>query len=202
MTVPGRDSNVQLCPTLTSQPVSTGVSCLLARGKLAAQVLLLILGILTLGLLLFFQVVRWAGWEPYRVQGTSMEPTILQGSLVLTQATPSERLRPGDVAIFSASWAEVAGEQLRVVHRLIRVSPVEGGVLGYTQGDGSQIADPAPTLFRGQVKVVTTVVPYVGYAYTFVKQGCLLVVASVLALGLLFRFRSRRAYSSPESRVA
>ncbi len=140
------------------------------------------------------------GWSPYIVRGESMEPTIASRSLVLTRPVSAEAVRPGDVAVFAAPWAKVEGTPRTVVHRVVRVVPTDGGVLAYTRGDGSPVPDPEPALFQGSVRVVSTVIPYLGYldALMGTKGALILLFATVLGF-IALSHRSRKADDNPSS---
>ena len=176
-------------------PAGNGVMKVLAKSGVKAVPVFAVT--LSLVLLLSLLAIRWAGWDTYTLKGSSMEPTFSPGSLILTCQVPAEDLRAGDVTVFSAPWAKVNDDSVLVVHRLIDVSPAEGGFRGYTQGDGNNAIDPSPTLFSGRVDTVQAAVPFMGYVYSFIDDwGAVVTLLGIwvllilLALSLIHNWRS------------
>jgi signal peptidase I len=85
------------------------------------------------------------------VAGNSMRPTYAPGDLVITRAT--DQHEAGDVVLYRVPEGE-PGENLRVIHRIVRVNPDHTFV---TQGDNRDRADqwtPGPEDIEGEPRFV------------------------------------------------
>lgn len=92
------------------------------------------------------------------VQGGSMQPTISNGSLLITSPRPAGEVRPGDVVSI------VGTDHLRVTHRVVDVTAA--GIV--TRGDANRVSDGAP--YTGnQVDHVRAVIPALGSGLRWVS---------------------------------
>ncbi|NTW39385.1 MAG: signal peptidase I [Cellulomonadaceae bacterium] len=132
---------------------------------------------------------RVAGWQVLDVQGGSMEPTIANGSALLTMPADTSDVHPGDVISL------IGADGARVTHRVVDVDPTTGAIT--TRGDANQVNDAIPYAGKG-VDRVRFAVPFLGpvvgllelvAASTWVWTG---VVALVLALAPWERVLPRR----------
>lgn len=125
-------------------------------------------------------------YHAYVVLSGSMQPAIPKGSVVLSKAGPSERYRPGDIAVFHAPSIR---SKFPVVHRITKMYPnLEGVMVFETKGDANSNGDPwqLPTAFlQGKVVAVAPWLGYVMQAATH-KLG-FLVLASCLFLFVVLR---------------
>jgi len=129
------------------------------------------------------------GYHTYIVNGSSMEPTLSDGSVVVTHPTSTRALGPGDIVAYQAS-----PDSPPVLHRIISASDTEGERAFITQGDNNATADPRPITLAGSGDRMVYAVPYAGYVLNFAKSGPgrLLLVGGPL-LGLAFAYlRDRR----------
>jgi signal peptidase len=123
---------------------------------------------------------RLLGYGTYVIYGSSMEPAIPVGSLVVAAPADPEGLEVGDVVVFNSP-----SNGVRVTHRIVDI--VEQGDSRYirTKGDASPGDDPLQLDARAGVRQVVFHVPYLGYLVNFAKSPLgilLLVVAPALAL--------------------
>lgn len=139
------------------------------------------MALLCFGLVAAVTLLPLVGLSPLVVVGTSMEPTISDGSLILVRPVPAEAVKVGDVITFFAH------ERL-LTHRVIEVY---GGAepAFVTRGDGNLRNDPRlvrPAQLRGRL---VTAVPWVGLGYTRLGAGMnallLLPLVGVLTGALL-----------------
>ena len=167
------------------------------RWPLAISMLLL-LGVLLALLPVFGGLV---GWVPYVLHGKSMEPTISPGSLLLARSVAAERVHPGDVVAFPASWVPIGATPRTVVHRVVHLADKDGSLLGYTQGDNSPMPDPEPVLFQDRVQLVSFVVPYLGHVYEFVGGKGAFIVFLLTLLGIVALLDGKLPLASCSSMV-
>ena len=88
-----------------------------------------------------------AGWQLMVVTGDAMEPAICSGALTLVRKTPFERLREGDIIVFTQADGRLRAQRI--------ISTQRGGVL--TKGDHAPLPEAAPvteSMYRCQVKKV------------------------------------------------
>lgn len=105
-----------------------GLALALALAQTASWATLITLCILA-GLMMSGQMVAM------RVEGSSMQPSVSQGDLVLVWH--QSRYRAGDVVSYSASW--ISSDGPHVLHRIVREDPS-----GWTlKGDNNPVEDPA-----------------------------------------------------------
>ncbi len=145
--------------------------------------LLPVLGVLALLALLLATSAAsslW-GYRTYVIYGSSMEPTIKLGSLIVTKSVSTDDLEVGDIITFRSR-----GNQTTVTHRIVGVREEDGQRRFLTKGDASNGADPLEIQLEDGVRQVTYHLPYLGYFVDFAKGplGIILLVA-LPAIGLL-----------------
>lgn len=142
----------------------------MAKRALQGTLVVLLIGVAVL------VVGQIAGrWQVVEVQGGSMQPTIANGSAVLTTPSARAHLRPGDVVTM------IGEEGKRVTHRVVSVDPETAALT--TRGDANFVDDPE---FTGDVALVRAVVPGGGVVLRF--YGLLasnLWLLAAIALGLV-----------------
>ncbi len=153
-----------------------------ARGAGRMAGLLALLGVLALlGLLLAAAVApRLWGYQTYVIYGSSMEPTIKLGSLILAKPAQADDLQVGDIIIYRG------GNETTVTHRITGIREEDGNRFFLTKGDASYGSDPLETHLEGAVNRLAYHAPYLGYFVDFAKStpGIILLVA-LPAIGLL-----------------
>lgn len=144
--------------------------------------LLVIIGTLALlgTLLAAAAVPRILGYQTYVIYGSSMEPTIKLGSLIVTKPAKVDDLQVGDIIAFRS------GNETTVTHRITGIREEDGHRFFLTKGDASNGADPLETHLEGGVNRLAYHAPYLGYFVDFAKSTTGMILLVVLpALGLL-----------------
>lgn len=93
-------------------------------------------------------------WQLVEVQGGSMQPTIANGSAVLTVPSAPALLQPGDVVTM------VGDDGARVTHRVVSIDEETHALI--TRGDANFVDDAGQ--FAGEVEQVRAIVPGGGLA--------------------------------------
>ncbi len=149
-------------------------------GRLAR--LLVIIGTLALlgALLVTAAAPRILGYQTYVIYGSSMEPAIMLGSLIVTKPAKVDDLQVGDIIAFRS------GNETIVTHRITGIREEDGHRLVLTKGDASNGSDPLETHLEGEINRLAYHAPYLGYFVDFANStpGIILLVA-LPALGLL-----------------
>ncbi len=141
-------------------------------GRLAR--LLVALGVLALlGALLAAAAPRLLGYQSYVIYGSSMEPTIKLGSLILAQPVDVEELQVGDIIAFRTP------NEVTVTHRIIAIRNEDGQHYFKTKGDASTSSDPTEGRLEGRVHRLAYKLPYLGYFVDFANSttGIILLIA-------------------------
>lgn len=172
------------------------------RGWLLFRITLWAAAALLIASIAFTIVLSLDGQSSYVVRGTSMQPTIRPGSLVITRPVPAAQVRPMDVIVVAPRWAQLGAEPKFIIHRLLRVTPTEDGVFGYTWGDGTALPDPEPALLGNDVPVVETVIPLLGHLYGLMPSGAIPALALLVILPLLLLTTSTRPIARSTRRVS
>ena len=145
--------------------------------------LLPVLGVLALLALLLATIAApsLGGYRTYVIYGSSMEPTIKLGSLIVAKSVSVDDLDVGDIITFRTS-----GNETTITHRIVGVREEDGQRRFLTKRDASNGADPLETHLDGEASRLAYHVPYLGYFVHFAKGplGIILLVA-LPALGLL-----------------
>lgn len=129
----------------------------------------------------------WAGWwRTLEVQGGSMQPTISNGSLVVTTPRDVDQIGDGDVISF------VGADGKRVTHRVMAVDAETGEVT--TRGDANAVDDATP--YAGhRVDLVRVAVPGLGVALRAIAMlttNLWFIAGVVIAVMVLLPWRGRR----------
>jgi signal peptidase len=126
-----------------------------------------------------------SGYRAVILAGGSMEPSLDNGSMLITQRAAPLDMEPGDVITFRHPDSSTT-----ITHRIVSVRE-EGGARWFTlKGDANATADPNEVAFEQGRAAYRTVfaIPYLGYVLDFVagRLGILLLlVAPALGLGAL-----------------
>ena len=157
-------------------------------GRLAGVLAFLsVLGLTGL-LLVTAAAPRLWGYQTYVIYGSSMEPTIKLGSLILAKPANVGDLQVGDIIVFRS------GNETTVTHRITGIREEDGQRYFKTKGDATNGADPQEVRLEGGVHRLAYHVPYVGYFVDFAKSTTgmiLLVVLPALGLMALYLTNSR-----------
>jgi signal peptidase len=124
-------------------------------------------------------VAQLAGWMRLdEVQGGSMEPTITNGSLLVTVRADVDEISADDVVSIVVDGGK------RVTHRVVDVDHATGQVV--TRGDANNVADPTP--YTGErVDRVVAALPGLGVVARYGSEavrGPLLMLAAALSVVL------------------
>ena len=150
-------------------------------GRLASA--LASLGVLgLLGLLLATAAApRIWGYQTYVIYGSSMEPTIKLGSLIVAEPANVDDLQVGDIIVFHSP-----SNGTTVTHRIVGIREEDGQRYFQTKGDASNGGDPLEVSLENGVQQVAYDLPYLGYFVDFANSTLGIVLLLVLpALGLL-----------------
>ncbi len=149
-------------------------------GRLA-RLLVIIATLALLGALLAAALPRLWGYQSYVIYGSSMEPTIKVGSLILAKPVDVADLQVGDIIAFRSP-----GNEVTVTHRIVGIRHEDGQHYVKTKGDATNGADPTEVRLESGVRRLAYKLPYLGYFIDFAKSpaGIILLIA-LPAAGLL-----------------
>jgi signal peptidase len=122
--------------------------------------------------------IRILGMGTFVVTGSSMEPTIHKGSLLLVQPVAPSVVTRGDIITFE-HYGQVTTHRVLSVNADNAANPVFT-----TKGDANVVADPEPVYFPGQVGIYRASVPLVGYAIVYAQAYWRLALTVVAAIAL------------------
>ena len=127
------------------------------------------------------------------VRGTSMEPSLASGDLVLTR--PSAAVGVGDVVAYRVP-AGTVGAGMVVIHRVVEVAPDGYLVL---QGDNTEHLDPWSPGARDVVGTLWVRVPAVGRVLAMLHDPVMLgaLAASLIVPAALLAQGRRRPIARP-----
>jgi signal peptidase len=171
-----------------------------ARGAARLAARLAGLGVLgLLGLVLVTAAVpRLWGYQTYVIYGSSMEPTIKLGSLIVAEPVATGDLQVGDIIVFRSP-----GNGMTVTHRITGVREEDGQRYFQTKGDASNGGDPLEVTLENGVQQVAYDLPYVGYFVDFAGSTLGIVLLLVLpAAGLLVSYWSKHRRPLPQAEAA
>ncbi len=134
-----------------------------------------------LGTLLVAALPSLWGYQSYVIYGSSMEPAIKLGSLVVAKPVKVDDLQVGDIVVFRSP-----GNGVTLTHRIVEVREEDGQRHFLTKGDASNDGDTVEVSLEDGVRQVAYHVPYLGYFVHFARStiGIILLIA-LPALGLL-----------------
>lgn len=142
------------------------------------QICSMVLAVALLATCLGLVAIRTLGMGTFVVTGSSMEPVIQKGALVIIEPVSPSLITRGDIITF-----EHYGQM--TTHRVIAIDASNAASPTFTtKGDANAVADPEPVHFPGQVGIYRTSVPLVGYAVVYV-QAYWRIALTALA-GLVF----------------
>lgn len=118
------------------------------------------------------------GHETYVIRGSSMQPAIALGSLIIDERVPVSAIRPGDVVTVRLHDAVV------VTHRVVRVVDLPEGPQLELKGDGNQSPDAALVPSADVVGRVALIVPVAGYFLAMISLPAGLVSALSFLVGM------------------
>jgi signal peptidase len=144
-------------------------------GHIVSIALAVVLFATCLGIL----AVRMLGMASFVVTGSSMEPTIQKGALVIVEPVLPTAVGRGDVITF-----EHYGQM--TTHRVIAIDASNATSPSFTtKGDANTVADPEPIRFTGQVGVYRASIPLLGYAIVYAQAYWRLALTALAALTFL-----------------
>jgi signal peptidase len=150
--------------------------------------------------------IRTLGMGTFVVTGSSMEPAIHKGSLVIVEPVSPSVIQRGDVITF-----EHYGQM--TTHRVAAIDTTDtAGPLFTTKGDANAVADPEPVHFPGRVGLYRSSIPFLGYtivyaqaywrlALTLIAALAFLVCAGLLVFGNVAVARPAKRRARPAARV-
>lgn len=123
------------------------------------------------------------------VQGTSMEPTLRSGELVILAPAHTNALKKGDVIAVRVPRSDRVTYNLpaTIVHRVVSVEHSANGLVFVTKGDHRSGNDVFTTEASNVVGRVKFAVPELGYALVFIQsvEGEIFLGAAAV-IGLLY----------------
>jgi signal peptidase len=147
--------------------------------KKLGQICSLVLAVVLFGTCLGLLAVRSIGMGTFVVTGSSMEPAIQKGSLVVIEPVSPATIDRGDIITF-----EHYGQM--TTHRVIAIDSSNAASPTFTtKGDANEVADPEPVHFPGQVGIYRASVPLIGYAVVYIQAYWRLALTIVAALAFL-----------------
>ena len=128
-----------------------------------------------------FMSVR--GTMPFMpVFGTSMEPELQAGSLILIKEKPAEDVKVGDIIVYSvpAAIRDYYNYPPIVAHRVIEVRDTEFGIAWRTKGDNAG-EDPFTVRIQDLKGTVSQQIPFIGFPFLFLQsqQGLIFVLIAL-----------------------
>jgi signal peptidase I len=115
------------------------------------------------------------------VFGSSMEPTLHSGNLILIEKTPPSQVKVGDIIVFKvpAAIRDHYGYPAIVAHRVTKVN-TEHGFTFRTKGDNAG-DDPFTVRSQDLKGTISQQIPYVGLPLLFLQseQGLIFVVVAL-----------------------
>ncbi len=123
--------------------------------------------------------LRTLGMGTFVVTGSSMEPVISKGALVIVEPVSPTAVSRGDIITF-----EHYGRM--TTHRVIAIDTSNATSPTFTtKGDANAVVDPEPVHFPGQVGVYRASIPVVGYVIVYAQAYWRLALTAVAALVFL-----------------
>jgi signal peptidase len=124
-------------------------------------------------------VAPLAGLRPFVLRGSSMEPAIPRGALVLATDGADRAIVAGDVVSFREASGTI------VTHRVTAVVGTGEATLLTTKGDANANADPAALPAGRVIGRVAVALPVLGFISAMLTMPSGIVSIVLLALGLL-----------------
>ena len=147
--------------------------------KKLGQICSMILAVALFSTCVGLTALRALGMGTFVVTGSSMEPVINKGALVIIEPVSPSTIRRGDIITF-----EHYGQM--TTHRVIAIDASNAASPTFTtKGDANTVADPEPVHFPGQVGVYRASIPLLGYAIVYAQAYWRLALTAVAALTFL-----------------
>jgi signal peptidase I len=144
-------------------------------GHICSTALAVALFAICLGLV----AIRTLGMGTFVVTGSSMEPVINKGALVIVEPVTPAAVSRGDIITF-----EHYGQM--TTHRVIAIDSSSAASPTFTtKGDANTVADPEPVHFPGQVGVYRASIPVLGYVIVYAQAYWRLALTALAALTFL-----------------
>jgi len=144
-------------------------------GHICSVALAVVLFSICLGLL----AIRTLGIGTFVVTGSSMEPAIQKGALVIVEPVSPSTVSRGDIITF-----EHYGQM--TTHRVIAIDGSNAASPTFTtKGDANTVADPEPVHFPGQVGVYRGSIPLLGYVIVYAQAYWRLALTVLAAIAFL-----------------
>ncbi len=142
--------------------------------------------------------VRTLGMGTFVVTGSSMEPAISKGALVIVEPVAPTAVSRGDIITFE-HYGQMTTHRVIAIDGSNAASPIFG-----TKGDANTVADPEPVNFPGQVGIYRASIPLLGYAIVYAQAYWRLALTALAALafvlsGAMLFFGNRKA-KRPQTR--
>jgi len=167
-------------------------------GRLAGRLAILgILGVLGLVLVTAAAPRLW-GYQTYVIYGSSMEPTIKLGSLIVAESVSADELQVGDIIVFRSP-----SNGIMVTHRITGVREEDGQRYFQTKGDASKGGDLLEVTLEDGAQQVAYDLPYLGYFVHFAGSTTGIILLVVLpAAGLLLSYWAKQRRQQPQAEAA
>lgn len=153
-------------------------------GTIASWILMLAAGVVALGLFAITVGPRFLPYQALIVRSGSMAPTIPTGSIVFYTKKAADKVKVGDVIVFSRPG--VPNE--KVTHRVYKIGTGPTGRFFTTKGDANGTPDDWQVPAVGDGWVAKFHIPTVGYALVDLQSTIgrlLLLIIPALALGAI-----------------
>ena len=145
------------------------------------------------------------GIRLYSVQTKSMEPTLMQGDLVISTGVKDPKaLQHDDIITY---WTIIDGERVLNTHRIVKISEVSGGLAFTTRGDANTTNDAQYVHQKDVVGKYSFRIGGVGKVFDYLQTstGFLVVVVIPVLLFLLVQlvqfFRVLFEYQNVKNRI-
>lgn len=140
------------------------------------QICSMVLAVALFATCLGLVAIRMLGMATFVVTGSSMEPEIQKGALVLVEPVSPSLINRGDIITFD-HYGQMT------THRVIAIDASNAASPTFTtKGDANAVADPEPVHFPGQVGIYRTSVPLVGYAVVYLQAYGRIALTAIAAL--------------------
>jgi signal peptidase I len=143
-------------------------------GHICSVALAVVLFATCLGLV----AIRSLGMGTFVVTGSSMEPVVNKGALVIVEPVSPTAISRGDIITFD-HYGQMT------THRVVAIDSSNAASPSFTtKGDANTVADPEPVHFPGQVGVYRASIPVLGYVIVYAQAYWRLALTAVA--GLIF----------------
>lgn len=123
--------------------------------------------------------IRILGMGTFVVTGSSMEPAISKGALVIVEPVAPAAVSRGDIITFD-HYGQMT------THRVIAIDGSNAASPTFTtKGDANTVADPEPIHFPGQVGVYRASIPLLGYVIVYAQSYWRLALTALAAVAFL-----------------